>query len=347
MAKTTQAGFWASTKEIIVLLLIVLAIRTFGFGLYQVPTGSMETTMLRGERFFADKLTIFFSPPKRGDVIVMNAPTFKYSDNIFVRLYQEYIGFPWGPDNWTKRVIGVPGDTIKGVVENGKPVVYRNGEKLEESYINKYPLIASWKDPVYAGQPWDRLLENIHATAVQEAWQNGVSVVGNDDGVKILEREIIEHGLWDGIIKSYDSTVPFAKQPFYRMSEQDIVRIPKDYRHEGITVTADGLVLKEPGTPLVSSLQPVSVKPGQLWNGTDEFEIKLGADEYWGMGDNRRGSWDSRAFGPILGKNIRGKVLFRIWSLDTDESWPILDLIKHPIDFWKRVRWNRIFDRVR
>ena len=31
------------------------------------------------------------------------------------------------------------------VVENGKPVVYRNGENLDEPYINKYPLIRSWK----------------------------------------------------------------------------------------------------------------------------------------------------------------------------------------------------------
>ena len=39
-------------------------------------------------------------------------------------------------------VIGVPGDHIKGVIEDGKPVVYVNGKKLDEqAYINKYPLI--------------------------------------------------------------------------------------------------------------------------------------------------------------------------------------------------------------
>ena len=49
-----------SIKEIVTLLFVVFLIRTFGFGLYQVPTGSMETTMLVGERFFADKFTVLF-----------------------------------------------------------------------------------------------------------------------------------------------------------------------------------------------------------------------------------------------------------------------------------------------
>jgi hypothetical protein len=35
-----------------------------------------------------------------------------------------------------------------------------------------------------------------------------------------------------------------------------------------------------------------------------------------------------------------------LWSIDSDESWWILDLLKNPIDFWKRVRWNRFFQRV-
>ena len=65
---------WANIKEILALLTIVFLIRTFGFGLYQVPSGSMETTMLVGERFFADKFTYLFTAPKRGDIISMNEP---------------------------------------------------------------------------------------------------------------------------------------------------------------------------------------------------------------------------------------------------------------------------------
>jgi hypothetical protein len=79
------------------------------------------------------------------------------------------------------------------------------------------------------------------------------------------------------------------------------------------------------------------------------------------MGDNRLGSQDSRFFGPLDGRLIHGKIVFRIWSLDTPNDtvmfpsnfiekvyaffadWWIVDLIKHPIDFWTRVRWSRFF----
>jgi len=117
--KSTQSGFWASFKEIVVLLLIVFAIRTFIFGLYQVPTPSMETTMLVGERFFADKFTPLFGNINRGDIISFNDPTFEYSSNPVMNLFQNYV---WGPSNWTKRVIGVPGDEVKGIIEDGKPL---------------------------------------------------------------------------------------------------------------------------------------------------------------------------------------------------------------------------------
>ena len=51
--RTTIWGDYA--QSIITIALAAFIIRTWGFGLYQVPTCSMETTMLVGERFFADK----------------------------------------------------------------------------------------------------------------------------------------------------------------------------------------------------------------------------------------------------------------------------------------------------
>ena len=147
MASSSKNKTWtANILEIVGLLLIVFLIRTFGFGLYQVPTGSMETTMLVGERFFADKFTYLWRAPRHKEIIAMNAPEtkFAYSKNNLMNLFQRYV---WGPDNWTKRIIAVPGDTIKGAIEDGKPVLYlkKKGEeaftKLDEPYLNKYPLI--------------------------------------------------------------------------------------------------------------------------------------------------------------------------------------------------------------
>jgi signal peptidase I len=268
-----QSGLWAQVSEIALLLLIAGAIRTFGFGLYQVPTGSMETTMLVGERFFADKFTILFSPLKRGDIISFNDPLFNYSTNPLVYLFQQYA---WGPQNWTKRVIGIPGDTVRGVIEDGKPVVYLNGEKLNEPYLNKYPLI-------YVSMNTQR---------------------------------------------SYDPQLSYDHQPFYRMNPYEVQKTHRFLERIGVTP------IIYPGTPLHDG------------HGSDVFDVHLGPSQYWAMGDNRLGSSDSRYWGPLDRKFIHGKILWRIFSVDSDSSWWILDLLRHPIDFWKRVRWSRCFQSV-
>jgi len=302
-----KAGFLASVREIVVLLLIVFIIRTFGFGLYQVPTGSMETTMLVGERFFADKFTILFSSIKRGDIIAFNDPTFKYSKNKFMRVLQDYV---WGPSNWTKRVIGIPGDELKGTIEDGRPVVYLNGKKLNEPYLNKYPLIRVW---------------NIGLRDLQKRIQSGQ--LSRGDIGSLLKT------------KSYDPQKPFEAQAFYQIKKDRI------YRGE------DGQpVITMPGTPMEAGpaiYGPKVVKGDNYWNNGDEFYVKLGANQYWLMGDNRLGSTDCRVFGPIDGRLIHGKILFRIWSHDSDENWWILDLLKHPVEFWSRFRWSRFFQSVK
>src|SRR5258708_36956276 len=96
-AEKKQQTWLGSISEIVVLLLIVFVIRTIGFGLYQVPTGSMETTMLVGERFFADKFTYLFRSPRHGEIISFNDPQYPYSkDNKAKRLFEYYL---WSQSN--------------------------------------------------------------------------------------------------------------------------------------------------------------------------------------------------------------------------------------------------------
>ncbi len=44
--------------------------------------------------------------------------------------------------------------------------------------------------------------------------------------------------------------------------------------------------------------------------------IKLGPDEFFVVGDNRASSADSRFFGPVSSRMIKGKVVFRYWPFD-------------------------------
>lgn len=301
---SVKTGFISNLKEILVLILIVFLVRTFGFGLYQVPTGSMETTMLVGERFFADKFTILFSKINRSDIVAFNDPSFNYSDNIFKRFFQEYI---WGPVNWTKRVIGLPGDHVMGVIENGKPEIYINGTKIEEPYVNKYPLISVFRSDI-----------------------NSADIMSMEMGI-LDGRRVVQ--------KSYDRSLPSDKQKFYRVNRDRIY----------INKLSGQPYWLDPGAPIRKDDNDASVviRGRDYWNNGDEFSIKLDKDEYWLMGDNRQGSYDSRVVGPISSRLIHGRIIFRIWSIDSDENWWIVDFFKNPIDYIKRIRFDRFFQFIK
>ncbi len=280
-------------ESFIIVAPLAFVIRTFGYGLYTVPTCSMETTMLAGERFIADKFTIWFSEIKHGDIISFNSPLYHYSEQPVKKFIERWA---WGPESWTKRVIGVPGDHVEGKIEEGRPIVYRNGEKLDEPYLNKYPIIGMFKvDPA--------LLRAMSKTELARYLDSNT-------------RELYS-------LVSYDPSKDFEQQPFYRINPDRIM--------------ADG-----------SGTKPLVYYPNTpISNNQDVFDVHLGTNQYWVMGDNRLGSRDSRDWGPLKGENIHGRIVFRIASIDGNgESWLLLDLLKNPFDFWKRVRWNRWLEVV-
>lgn len=280
-------------ESLIIILPIAFAIRTVGFGLYHVPTGSMETTLLAGEYLFADKLTPYFKGPECGDIITINDPEYPYSNNPIIHWWQQYVGFPYQVSNWTKRVIGKPGDHIKGTIENGKPVIYRNGIKLDEPYLNKYPLIAKF----------------------------------NNDPKNPI------------IFKTYVPGVDYEQQPYYHLTLEQALKGKSLMEHIGQEA------LWQPGQPC----QHAAYTGTAYERPFDVFELTLGPDEYWLMGDNRRNSHDSRAWGPLKKELIHGRVLFRILSIDSNNTSALLDLlypIMHPIDFWQRMRWSRCLQPV-
>lgn len=315
---------WAtatSTRELITMLTLLLLIRTFGFGLYEVPTGCMEPAMLQGERFFADKFTPLFRWPKRGDIISFNQPQYQYSTNFFMKFFQEYF---WGPENWTKRVIGVPGDKIKGTVEDGKPVLYINGNKFDEPYLNTYPVVQMYKTSA----------QETLALAQKEA-TNAMHNEHIDNRYYPLVLEQVLRGGSCCHTLSYDQNKPLNEQPFYRMEDS---RMVKD---------SDGkIIMKMPGTPLPKGYMKRVQVGNSYWDGTDEFYVELNDHQYWMMGDNREASYDSRFWGPLDASQIRGFIIFRIISRD-GWGWLLVDLLQHPIDFWTRMRWSRFLNIVR
>lgn len=97
---------------------VVLAflITTFLIVNAKVPTGSMENTVMTGDRLIANRLSYLFSDPERYDIVV-----FKYPDDESV-LY-------------IKRIIGMPGDTVE--VRDGHVYVNGDPEPLREDFLKE------------------------------------------------------------------------------------------------------------------------------------------------------------------------------------------------------------------
>ncbi|MGA9531051.1 MAG: S26 family signal peptidase, partial [Candidatus Babeliales bacterium] len=111
----------------------------------------------------------------------------------------------------------------------------------------------------------------------------------------------------------------------------------------------DGVILKMPGVPVRHRFPLRTIKRGKSWwNGTDEFYVELDENEVWAMGDNRRGSWDSRFpdVGPIKKDQIHGKIVYRIWSIDSQSGWWIVDFLSNPMRFFKKIRWSRCLNKL-
>jgi signal peptidase I len=119
-------------KAIVLAVIISLIIRGFVFETVLVEGSSMENTFTTGDRLILYKLGYYFSPPAKGDIIVIQISEGAFSK--FPLLNKMPFVKKALPDlseiDYIKRVIGVPGD----IVEFKEGAVYVNGEKLNEQY---------------------------------------------------------------------------------------------------------------------------------------------------------------------------------------------------------------------
>ena len=105
---------WELGKLLLFTLVAALFIRENVMAAGDVPTGSMEETVMTGSRILINRLAYVLEEPERGDIVA-----FYYPDN--------------PQEIYLKRVMGLPGETIEGV----DGYVYINGVKLEDDYTSQ------------------------------------------------------------------------------------------------------------------------------------------------------------------------------------------------------------------
>ena len=134
---------WRDLREVVATVLVALAIavvvKTFLVQPFFIPSESMESTLLVGDRVLVSKLEPGPGTLERGDVVVfvdpggwlppMSAePPLHVRALTFVGLLPANSG-----EHLIKRVIGLPGDSVACCDDTGRLTV--NGEPVDEPYL--------------------------------------------------------------------------------------------------------------------------------------------------------------------------------------------------------------------
>jgi signal peptidase I len=167
--KKIDGGLWETIKTIFVAVLIALVVRTFAYEPFNIPSGSMKSTLLVGDYLFVSKFAygysrysfdlfgwdlvppslgdaggrVLFDEPERGDVVVFKLPRDNATDYI-------------------KRIVGLPGDRIQvtdGVlIINGVAVKReRVGDFVETNAYGKSRRIAQFMETLPNGRRYETL----------------------------------------------------------------------------------------------------------------------------------------------------------------------------------------------
>lgn len=270
----------------ILAVVIVGLIQGFYIGNYIIPSGSMEPTILVKDRVFANMIKYRFTNPKVGDIIAFKEPI---KNQVM----------------YTKRIVGVSGTTLQiisgrinendkvsgilnrpyepsGLLYTNKIYIPKKGDKVK---LDKIVMIGKLVGETFNGE--------IISRAAYEAYNNGEyyeDLTGEDFLTRIKTKENFKNII--GNDNEYVEDDP-KKNVYYtftlKVEGRDELVLPiMDFKRD------DKLFLR-------------------LLNGET---ITLDQNYYMAMGDNTENSYDSRYFGYIGEKRIKGELLFRWWPLN-------------------------------
>ncbi len=108
-----RRGLFREFIETIVLIGAIYALVNLATARFIVDGASMQPNFATGQFLIVSRANYLFGQPEYGDIVVFHAP-------------------PSPEDDYIKRVVGLPGDTVN--IEGG--IVYVNGEPWDEPYID-------------------------------------------------------------------------------------------------------------------------------------------------------------------------------------------------------------------
>lgn len=284
------------------------------------------------------------TPVKRNDVVVFNYPVgdtvigeYQSNINYYDALREQYGGNreqllqrddilvrPVDKrENFIKRAIGIPGDTVKivngEVFINGKPgilpqdaatfyMVQTKGQFLDEDVLKEEFNVGEGQ--IIAGNAMNYLI-----------------VLTEEEAARMKQLPYIQS--IEKEVKHFNPSVFPNDTTRFKWSEDFYGPVWIPEKGKTITLTPDNIALYRRAIDVYEDNDLVETDGKFIINGTETNEYTFKLNYYWMMGDNRHNSQDSRFWGFVPEDHVVGRASL-IWF-----SWD------------KGPRWNRLFKSIK
>jgi len=356
--KKVNGGEWIDAGMFAIIAATL--IRTFFIEAYQIPSSSMEKSLLRGDFLFVSKVNYGARVPNtpisfpfvhqylpiiggKAYSEALKLPYFRLpgvqnikNNDVVVFNYPGETEFPVDKKtNYIKRCIGIAGDSLK--IVNGQ--VYINGK------LPAKPVHGQTSYRVQASTVINpRTLEELDISEFGYNENSGGYTMfmteANRDAIKKLpgivdvEPLINPKGIYPEIFPYIPKSLPWSHDNY------GTIYIPK--AGDKIKLDTINVWIYKEIIERYENNPEFRVSQGKFYIGDKEItEYTFKMNYYFMMGDNRHRSADSRYWGFVPEDHVVGKALFIWMSIEQDGTYSG----RHK-SLFSRIRWSRLFNRI-
>jgi signal peptidase I len=228
-------------------------------------------------------------------------------------------------DNYVKRCIGIPGDTI--LIKGG--TVYVNGKMLQENKTQQTTYVVNTNGTTINPKTFERLnisksdQQSYMGSYIMPLTKENADIISRFSNITDVKPFFNKEGFYVPHIFPYSKVLKWNEDnfgPLWIPQKGKTVKIDTSNIgiYERIIDVYENNDLRIEGDKIfVNNVQ------------TDSYTFKM--DYYWMMGDNRHNSADSRYWGFVPEDHIIGRPKFIWLSIDKEATG------------LKKIRWNRMF----